>query len=193
MLLCIYPSIHSSDLDSVCGLYHVERAQEDPQQGLSWEKSHDDGEHAEQSPASQLCRVDPRWPPGGGAARQICSAQVVSTFLDIAGNRAAASCAGFTGWGEPSTPKSSICHFLPQHSSHEGSLLSSLHRWGDQGSERWLCCSPSHRQVVVDPEFRPHSPSSELRPFSPPHYGMGPGKQQSWTTGQHALEQRTRG
>ena len=86
-----------------------------------------------------------------------CSAQVVSTFLDTAGNSAAASCAGFTGWAEPSTPISSICHFLPQHSSQEGSLLSSLHRQGDQGSERWLCCSPSHREVVVDPEFKLHS------------------------------------
>ena len=42
-----------------------------------------------------------------------CSAQVVSTSLDTEGNSAAASCAGFMGWGEPSTPIPSICHFLP--------------------------------------------------------------------------------
>lgn len=106
-----------SDLDLVCGLHHVERGQEGPQQGWSWEKSHCDGDNDKQSLASHLWRVGTRQPPGGRAGRKSCTAQVSSTFVAIAGNRAVTSCAGFRGWSESSTPRSSFCHLLPQYPS----------------------------------------------------------------------------
>lgn len=43
------------DLDLVCGLHHVERGQEDPRQGWSWEKSHHDGDNDKQRVLLHTC------------------------------------------------------------------------------------------------------------------------------------------
>lgn len=99
------------------------------------------------------------------------------------------------GVGEPAGCLApNLYHLLPQHPSQEGSLLRSLHRWGDGGSGTSLPCPPSHRQVVAGQEFKAHP---EAGPFSEtlslPTPGAGPGKHESWVRRPPCLGAQSRG